>query len=391
MKLLASALAVAALGLPAARASSLATMPALVYTPGYGNSIVSRIDPLTLARSGPMVRLGGNASSWSYSPQGRYVAIASYPQRLTVIDVPAMRVVARVRLAAGGGVARALTWTRRDQVVAVVETPRGALVVAVDPLAGRLVRSTQLRRPFAFALDRLPDGLVFLLDARNRIAPVQVAVVDADGRVRVGTVSQATIGTAVRASGRFERRSPGLAVDPAGRKAYVVDGERVFVLDLDTFAVADRGPLRQLAKVTAGSVRTARWLGGGLLAVSGTDWGGNADTGHVGLRLVDVRDWTVRVVDRAALSFTMAAERLLVADPDNRRAVILTAYGFDGSERYRVELAGATWLKTQGRLGYACRYAYVRTVFDLGSGRVLRSGFPAGTRCPTVLAGDSRG
>src|SRR5688500_4099517 len=149
MKLLAAAIAVAALGLPAAQASSPATVPGLVYTPGYGNSIVMRYDPMTLARTGPRVRLGGNASSWSWSPRRRYLAVASFPQRLTVIDVADMRVVSRVRLAPGGASVRAVTWVR-NRVLAVVETPRGAVVTAVDPFANRVVRRTHLSRPFTF-------------------------------------------------------------------------------------------------------------------------------------------------------------------------------------------------------------------------------------------------
>lgn len=388
MKRFAALIAVAALGLPAAQASSPATVPGLVYTPGYGNSIVMRFDPVTLARSGPRVRLGGNASSWSWSPRRRYLAIASYPQRLTVVDVAAMRVVARVRLASGG-VARAVTWAG-NRVLAVVEAPSGAVVVAADPLAGRIVRTTRLTRPFGYRFDRLSDGLVFLLGVRGRIEPVRLAAVDAAGRVRVAAIPQVRAGFVVRAE-RAERQAPGLAVDPVGRKAYVVGGDGVFPVDLRTLAISERGPLRTLAKVMGGSERTARWLGGGRLAVTGTDWGANAGSGHIGLRLVDVRDATVRVVDRDALSFTMTGARLLVQSPDNRRAVLLTAYGLDGSERYRAELAGATWVKTQGRLGYACRYAHLRSVFDIGSGRILRSGFPPETRCPTLLADDSRG
>ena len=64
-KLGALALAAAAVALPAAHASA-ASVPGLVYTPGYGNSIVMRFDPLTLGRTGVRVRLGGNASTWSY-------------------------------------------------------------------------------------------------------------------------------------------------------------------------------------------------------------------------------------------------------------------------------------------------------------------------------------
>lgn len=376
MKLLAAAIAVAAVALPAAQASSRATVPGLVYTAGYGNSIVMRHDPLTLARSGPRVRLGGNASSWAWSPARRYLAVASFPQRLTVIEIATMRVVSRVRLAPGGGVARAVTWAG-DRVLAIVEAHSGAVVTAVDPLAGRVVRTTRLTRPFGFRSDRLPNGLVFLLGARSRIGPVQLAVVDAEGRTRVVTVRQAP----ARA---------GLAVDPVGRRAYVADGERVLGVDLRTLAISDPGPLRTLAKAPPGSERSARWLGNGLLAVSGLD---RDATGArpAGLRLVDVRDRTSRTIDPAATSFTVAGRVLLVEERSSRRATSVTAYGFDGRLRYRLDLPGATWMTKQGLVGYACRAAFLGTTVDLATGTVLRSGFPDGTRCPTLLVGDSRG
>lgn len=391
MNVLAAAIAVVSLGLPAAQASSPATVPGLVYTPGYGNSIVARYDPVTLERSGPRIRLGGNASSWSWSPQRRYLAIASYPQRLTIVDVAGMRVVARVRLAPGGGVARAVTWAR-NRVLAVVEAPSGAVVTAVDPLAGSVVRTTRLSRPFAFQFGRLADGLVFLLGARNRIAPAQLAIVDADGETRVATVRQAAVGLVTRGSGRFEQRVPGLAVDPVGRKAYLVDRERVVGVDLGTLEVSDPGPLRTLAKVATGSVRSAHWLGRGLLAVSGRDWDARtAASEQVGLRIVDVRDRTARVVDAGASGFTVAGRVLLVESAPNRRELNVTAYGFDGRQRYRLDLAGSTWMKKQGRLGYACRDPFLRAVVDLATGSTLRTGFPVGTHCPTLLVGDSRG
>ena len=389
MKLLAAALIVAALALQAAQASSRSTVPGLVYTPGYGNSIVVRYDPMTLARSGPGIRLGGNASSWSWSPGRRYVAMASAPQRLTVVDVQRMRVVARVRLASGGGVTRAVTWAR-DRVLAVVETPSGAVVTAVDPLSGRVVRRTRLPGTFDFEFGRLPDGLVFLLGARDRIAPARIAVVGREGRTRVATVPQLLVGLARRA-GRLEQRRPGLAVDPVSRTAYLVGGDRIVAVDLVTLGVSDPGPLRTLAKVVAGSVRSASWLGDGLLAFTGMDWDSSGGLTRTGLRIVDVHKRTARVIDRGASSFTVSGRRLLVESAPSRRALGVTAYGFDGVERYRLELPGATWLKKQGRLGYACRDASLRSVLDLSTGRTLRGTFAAGTRCPTLLGDDSRG
>ena len=390
MKLLTALIAVAALGLPAAQASPPATVLGLVYTAGYGNSIVARYDPLTLARSGPRVRLGGNASSWAWSPRRRYLAVASFPQRLTIVDVPAMRVVSRVRLASGGASVRAVTWVR-DRVLGVVETPRGVVVTAVDPLAGRVVRRTRLSRPFTFELGRLPDGLVFLLGTQGRLAPAQIAVVDAEGRTRVATVPQVTVGLEAGSAPGREQRIPGLAVDPVGRKAYLVDGTRVFTVDLRTLAVTDPGPLRTLAKVSSGSIRSARWLGNGRLAVSGRDWDSRGASEDIGLRIVDVRDRTARVVDAGASTFTVAGRLLFVESAPSRRALNVTAYGFDGVERYRLDLSGATWLKKQSRLGYACRDAFLRSVVDLRSGRIVKNGFPARTRCPTLLVGDSRG
>ena len=186
-----------------------------------------------------------------------------------------------------------------------------------------------------------------------------------------------------------EQQTPGLAVDPVGRKAYVVGGDRVVTVDLRTLATSDRGPLRTLTKLVAGATRSASGSATACCASSGTNWDGQS-TGPAGLRIVDVRSWTTRIVNREAGSFTVAAGRLLVENALPRRAVVI-AYGFDGAERYRLELAESTWMKKQGDLGYSCRHAYLRSVVDLRRGRVLRDGFGPGTRCPTLLSGDSRG
>jgi len=292
----------------------------------------------------------------------------------------------------------AVSWVAPNRVLAVVNTPYGARVVAIDPLARRVVRRTKLKRPFAHAVARLPDGLAFLLGPRRGLAPVQVAVVDVEGRVRIATVGSAAIGSVARGSGAgmvLERHTPGFAVDPVGRRAYVVNaGNRIVEVDLETMAVSYPGPLRTLAKSIAGSYRDARWLGGGLIAVSGSDRATGATAGVrptlAGVRIVNVRSWTTRTIDPAAEGFDVAGELLLVMSSESRYALRATAYGFDGRERYSLDLAGSTWMKEQGRLGYACRDALLRSVVDLATGAVLRSGFAPSTRCPTLLAGDSR-
>jgi hypothetical protein len=390
MKFSLCVLALAAVAVAAAHASA-STVPGLVYTAGYGNSIVTSYDPETLARSGPRLRLGGNANSWSWSPQRRYLAVASYPQRLTLIDARSLRVVARVRLAAGGGVARAVTWLSRARVAALIDTPRGVLLSVVDTAAGRVVARALIPGTVALEFDRVPGGLVFLAGARSRMAPVRLATVDAEGLVRTTTIAQVPAGLAVRPSGDRVQQDPGLAVDPRARKAYVAAGDRIFMVDLRRLTVSDPGPLRTLAKVSSGSTRTAEWLGNGLIAVSGWNWDRQSGNTPAGLRIVEARSWTARVVDRAASSFTWSGGRLLVERRASGRALGVTAYGLEGRELYRIELAGANWLKKHGRLGYACRQAFLRSVIDLADGRTIRTGFAAETRCPTLLTDDSRG
>lgn len=384
------ALAVAALaaGLPAGALAATA-VPGLVYTPGYGNSMVALLDPLTSRRTGAAVRLGGNASSWAYSPQSRYLAIASYPQTLGVIDVTTMRLLGRVRLAAAGGIVHGITWARRDRMLAVVDTPRGALVVAVDPFSRHVMARTQLRRPATGAFARVPGGVAFLLGARGRLARAAIAVVDADGLVRVAAVPRLRVGVRATGSGRAEVRFPGLAVDPLGRRGYLVGEEGVFVVDLRTLAVARSGPLRSLAKAVVSTYRSAAWIGDGLVAVSGADQNAGARTPY-GLRVLDVRRWTLRMVDPTASSFARAGRLLLVEQARDRRALEVTAYDVLGRVRYRTRLAGVTWMKKGERLGYACRDAMLRAVVDLRSGTVLRRVPPgAAIRCLTVLSRDS--
>lgn len=391
MKRLLAASVLAAVALPAAHASRQAAVPGLVYTAGYGNSIVTGYDPVTLVRSGPRVRLGGNASSWSWSPRRRFLAIASYPQRLTIVEVASMRAAARVRIADGGGVVRGVTWVGAGSVLALVDSPRGAIVSEVDTAARRVVERALFPGRSALELERTREGLVVLLGPRSGIGPAGVAVVRPDGPARVATVAQVRAGLAVRANGAHEQQRPGLAVDPVAGKAYVVGGDRVVTVDLRTLAVSDPGPVRSLAKRSLGATRFAEWLGNGRVAVSGENWDSTARNLPAGLRIVDVRTRTAHVVDRSARSFTLAGGRLLVERRLGSRALAVTAYALEGRALYRIELEWATWMKKQGSLGYACRYALLRSVVDLRSGRTVRTGFPAGTRCPTLLTGDSRG
>jgi hypothetical protein len=206
-------------------------------------------------------------------------------------------------------------------------------------------------------------------------------------------------------------RTPGLAVDPSGRRAYVVSAAPyVIEADLEQRSVdahrleahrslGDR--LRQLiepdaeASTRVGAVREAAWIGGGHIAFSGYDNGAvwRPDEGlealrrPAGLHVIDTRDWRVRTLDERASKFVAASGMLLTGDGNG-----LTAYSPGGDARFRV---------LDGRrveiVASAGSLVYVRTppeaalqVVDVVQERVVRTGVPAGAARPLERASAAR-
>ena len=336
---------------------------ALVYTPGYGNSIATRYDPVTLERSGPRVRLGGNASSWGWSPQREYLAVASYPQRLTVIEAATMRVVSRIRLAPGGGVTHAVTWTRRDRVLAVVDTPGGAVVATVDPFAGRVVRRLRIPRPFAFQFDRLPDGLVFLLGPRGRIGPAEVAVVDADGRPRVVAFVRLSSGCSSARGGSSSWCPASRSIPSVARRI-----SSTATASSTSISVRSKWPIRGRCGRSRRSalvrfVRPAGWAADGWPSPGASGAPTAAPSRSVSGSSTCAPGPPVPSIP-SATAFTAAGRSLLVEQAPSRAALNLTAYGFDGRLHYKrrarrcylVEEAGSTRLRLPRRLSpFRCR------------------------------------
>jgi hypothetical protein len=201
--------------------------------------------------------------------------------------------------------------------------------------------------------------------------------------VRLPSISTGTklLGTGSRHS--IDARQPGLAVDPVGRRAFVVAQSVVAEVDLRTLTVAyrtlERPPslLSRLwswlepvasAKQTSGYHRSARWLGGDRLAVSGTD----AEQGKIryhGLRIVDMRTWSVRTADQDAASFVVTAD-LLLAWGDR---IGLAAFDLDGEKRFQLFDGANAWPELVYR-----DHAYVRVagveplqIVDLATGSVV--------------------
>jgi hypothetical protein len=186
-------------------------------------------------------------------------------------------------------------------------------------------------------------------------------------------------------SGRYE--NPALAIDPENRRAFVVEaGPVVGEVDLRTIAVRYHELGMTPLKLAAGSSRSARWLGDGVLAVAGTDAGvftdGRGNQQQVstpaGLRLVDTHTWTARTVETRSDSFTFAEGMLLTSgsswnsETDARSGMGMAAYTRDGALRFHVfgeEPVG--WIQAAGGYAYIARDQYTTTaVVELASGRV---------------------
>ena len=395
--------------------------PLLGIVGGRRQQQLARIDPATLrARPGPRIGVGseGCASStrgsacwgippWSFSPDRRMLAVARHdggmPRSLRIVDVGRMRV--REDLPIVGGAVGLVAWPTRERLLMLQDICCGERqqLVVVDVRRRRFVARRALEGTIQ-RVARTARRLVLLLSPAKAVGPARLVVADARGTLRSVVLERLPAGVKVVSETDYRVRMnvPGLAVDADGRRAFVVGPGLVAEIDLDDLRVsyhelrASTSLLARLrdwleppasAKSVSGPTRTARWLGGGLLAVAGSDQAVVGDGSRVraaGLRIVDTRDWTTRTVDRDASDVRVAGDVLLATgsswepaaeEPD---AIGLVAYGLDGRRRYRRFGGREAWIG-QVFAGRAyvdvveprSRSIAVRVV-DLGSGRVRR-------------------
>lgn len=373
---------------------------------------LARLDPVGLRPlPGPRLKLNGNWSVQTVTPD-RSIAVLSNNDDgdLAVVDLVRMRNLGRVFLPTirfqVGWVAGSTLVGRSHLLLARAagdETFSAVEATLVDLRTRRVLRRRQLDGQ-VLAAARLPGGLTLLLAPSTSIGAARLALVSADTRVRTVRLDKIMAGFQRLSTDESDPRSrqavPGLAVDPAGRHAFVVAaGAEVAEVDLASLGVAyhqlgrPTSPLQRLgswllqpaeAKEASGPARTALWLGDGLLAVSGIDASAAAGGGYAerpsGLELVDTRTWTARRIEQHASSATLVGGRLLAwgasFGPDGNQGYGLTVFG--PGERRPVHLLGSqqvAWVQVSGDLAYASlsegnQTAYA--VIDLRSSRVLR-------------------
>jgi hypothetical protein len=267
----------------------------------------------------------------------------------------------------------------------------------------------------AWVSEATPLGVAVLAAPADRIGAATLALADPDGGLLRVPLPRIRAGFGQTGPLRLARQViPGLAVDPAGARAFVVAANEPLVAEVDpaSGAVAYHGvrgrggaagPALVAKGLAYGAYRTARWLGDGTIAVSGelirtrlvrrrtARWPRMViRSDPYGLRLIRTAGWTATTLNPLFKSFTLAGGLLLGmnAEPSSlagARETGLVVYEPGGRRRLtRFRERGRAWLRD-----VAWPYAYVREisprrtlVVDLRSGRKVGE---TGSRRPPVL------
>jgi hypothetical protein len=370
-----------------------------------GKRVLARIEPRTLRpRAAGRVPLPRHATgwSWAFSPDCKTVALAGRPHgRIQLVDVERARRAGTVSVG-GWASAGTIAWPVADRLSALAGPYPRPRVVTVSVPDGRVVADLRVGgRPVASEGTAL--GLVVVASPlRDRIGSATLVLARPDG----GALRVPLAG--IRAGYEAPRRNPllgrqltpGLAVDEAGGRAFVVAANEPVVAEVSLLSGAvayhDVGGAGAASAPSAskglayGAFRTARWVAPGTIAVSGEEtrmrrnWrravrrgGLPATIEPYGLQLIDVSDWTVSTLHRSLRWFAQTGDTFVGADvlpvtQDRSRATGLVAYGLDGRRRFE-RFAGE---EDVGLWGAAWPYAYVSSwrprrtyVVDLRTGR----------------------
>jgi hypothetical protein len=345
LALVALAAPVAATGEQAAPAKVKGTVLATEWS--RAQDFLVRVDADSLRPVSKRLPLGGRVSAWSFSPDGRRLAIGFTQTHIVrIVDVRRMKPIGRIPTWSGW--IRALAWVSPRRLLG--EEPAGLFLL--DPVARKRLPSPQTPGT-VLAAQRAGNRLVLL--AAPALGPdvAELAVASSDGAVRTVRLDR------IRATGSMsdnlqEFYRPALILDPAGR-AYVVGTQRnepVAEVELDSMSVTyhelrhERSllsrfwhwlePVADAKEPVAGSFRTGTWLGDGKITVWGSDslpaGGGRIETSPAGLSVIETNGWTTRMIDSEAWHAAFAGGTLLAAYPHGG----LSGFNTEGVRRYHL-------------------------------------------------------
>lgn len=386
MRLRLGIVAMAAL-LAAGLAAGATPRPAVLGVIWEGNGLLARLDARTLRPVGRKLDIGTPPVGLvARSPDGRTIALGhGTGAELRLIDLRTMRAAGRIRLATLGSVQAAI-WPSPGRLVALLGGARTEFVV-VDVRARRVLLRQQLDGELSGATSS-GRRLLALLAPRAAIGQARLAMVAEDGIVRtVALPLSAGFAPAQTPEGVGRQASPGIAIDPGGRRAAVVGDETLVTVDLETLDVTSLKHVRRPARATKrleGWGRRAVWLPDDRIAITGwnmTAVNPQAPSSPAGVTLFDLASRTSRELDRGASVIELAGTTLLVSGGS-----ALRGFGPDGTLRFEL-LGGADtgYLQTSGRWAYVASENSTRfTVVDTRAGTVAGT---ARTPYPTIVLG----
>jgi hypothetical protein len=328
---------------------------------------------------------------------------------LRVVDLRRMRAGPPIDL--GAGDVRDAAWLSATGLVALVQADPAQApsccdeqLVTVDVTGGATSAAQPVPSGGSFLQDQpYRDGFVVLTaPPSGGIGAAQVIIASASGPARIVSLDRILAGFQQppdeQSTGTDQL--PGLAVDAADGFAYVVGADGLVArIDLVSGAVEYQQPVvatslwhrldgwlqpAASAKGETGSVRTAQWLGGGRLLVSGYDEEArvNADGSQsdrltpLGASVVDVTSWheapLVPHVDSIAVDGDILVTYRALSGPGSGG---LRAFAADGRALYTalasrgivsVTPVGPRLVVFSGRYGVTERW-----VLDAATGRVL--------------------
>jgi hypothetical protein len=323
----------------------------------------------------------------AFSPDGNTLAVAASTQAVRLVDLRRMRLAGRGIELGRTSYVDTMQWLDARTIAAVTwgAPPR---LLTIDVRTRRVVARRDLPGN-VFARARTRDGLVLLVGPNDRIGPSTLVVVDRGRGVRRAVLREIESGFETIRDGEHRRVSPGLAVDPTGRRAVVVPpAGRVAEIDLRSLTssyhelsrhVSLLGRLRDwlepsaFAKSVAGPERHAFWVGRDTVAVVaiehvgiGVKDGENRQLARArGVQLIDTSSWRTRTLSERAGGVAVAAETALVyggpfssgasfSADDGTPVTGLQAFTSEGKERF-----GLFPSRRVGFVQTAGRYAYV--------------------------------
>lgn len=393
---------VASVGAPAPAVGTFAPQkgPATIPGPPLGivwklrapDAVLTRLDPATLAPSQPRLTIGRTVSAWGYDPAHRWLVLATDGTTLRFVDVEKMRLLGSVRLSRQGRSVTYLRWVVPNRFVAVYPRVGGGVEVAwIDAAQRRVLGQRELDVMPWTVVSGGTTAVALLPPSERAIGGARLAVLRGDARIDIVRAQRIQIGSAFpnpRDRGYVRRVGPGLAVTPGGERAFLVGGAGVVAeVDLHSLAVSYHSPQRPRsfasrlgnwlvpaarAKGADGPWMHARWVGNGIVAVTGARYhllrpesrGLRQIIEPDGLRLIDTRTWTQRTLDERASGFTLAGDMIVAfgirsewaGTKTTLEGMGLAAYGPDGTKRFEAVPGEPIGLvQATAGLGYAWR------------------------------------